>query len=396
MHDHQALIVTAFLILVFGLVSKLSEKSPITAPMFFLAAGILFSFIGLFDVHVEMGLIKTLAELTLIIILFVDASLIKFDKLGQALSGIPTRLLAIGLPLTMILGSVIGSLLFPHWSIWLIVLIALILSPTDAALGQAVIKSEKVPKNIRDSVSIESGLNDGIALPPILVCIAALSAPDGMLPEGGNWFNYLFLQLTLGPLIGALIGWGGGKAIEFASKRDWMAPTFQQLSSVSLAIVAFAFAELFHGNGFISAFFAGLILAVQTKDIRHRIQEFGEAEGQLFSLSIFFLLGLVAVPTFFPYWNMQTFIYALLSLTLIRMLPVFLSLQGTQLSTSKKLFVGWFGPRGIASVLYLLIVIAELGSTGYEEALSVVVLTVILSTFLHGISATFLTNKISR
>lgn len=393
MHEHYALIVTAFLILIFGLVSKLAEKSPITAPMFFVFVGMFISYLNIFEIHVEMSFVKTLAELTLIIILFVDASFIKYKKLAETLSGIPTRLLAIGLPLTMALGSAVGLVLFPEWSIWLVVLVALVLSPTDAALGQAVIKSNSVPKKVKDSISIESGLNDGIALPPILVCIAALSAANGMLPEDGHWLTYLTLQLTLGPLIGGLIGWGGGRAIEFAVNKGWMDEVFQQLSSIALAIIAFACAELFHGNGFIAAFFAGLLLGVKTIAVRHRIQEFGEAEGQLLSLSIFFLFGLAAVPTYYPYWNLTTLTYALLSLTLIRIVPVLISLTGYKLSLFSKVFIGWFGPRGIASVLYLLIVIAEIGTEGFETALSVIVLTVLLSTFLHGISATFLTKK---
>ena len=393
MHDHNALIVTAFLILIFGVISKLSEKSSVTAPMVFVAVGLIISAMGLFEVHIEMSLVKTLAELTLIIILFTDASLIQFNKLVDALSGIPARLLIIGLPLTMVAGTALGYLLFPSWNLWVIILVALVLSPTDAALGQAVIKSEMVPKNIKDSISIESGLNDGIALPPILVCLAALSAPNGILPEGGHWLSYLALQLTLGPIIGGLVGWAGGRLIEYSVSRDWMDAIFQQLSSISLAIIAFACAEMFHGNGFIAAFFAGLLLGVKTLKVRHRIQEFGEAEGQLLSLSIFLLLGLVAIPISYEFWSLTSLLYALLSLTVIRMLPVFISLIGVNISIFSKLFVGWFGPRGIASILYLLIIIGEIGFPGYEQALSVIVLTVLISTFLHGISALYLTKK---
>lgn len=393
MHEHHGLIVTAFLILIFGLVSKLSEKSSITAPMVFVAVGLFISALDIFEVSIEMSLVKTLAELTLVIILFTDASMIQFNKLTDALKGIPTRLLALGLPLTMFLGAAVGYLLFPSWNLWAILIVALVLSPTDAALGQAVIKSETVPKKLRDSISIESGLNDGIALPPILLCIAALSAPDGMLPEGGHWLSYLALQLTLGPLIGGIIGWAGGRLIEHSVNKGWMDPVFQQLSSISLAIIAFTCAEIFHGNGFIAAFFAGLLLGVKTLEVRHRIQEFGEAEGQLLSLSIFLLLGLVAIPVFYEFWSINALLYALLSLTVIRMLPVFISLFSVNISTYSKLFVGWFGPRGIASILYLLIIIGEIGFIGYEEPLSVIVLTVLLSTFLHGISALYLSSK---
>ena len=395
MHDHQALVLTALLILIYGLFSKLSERSPISAPMVFVGVGVLVSSFAfdMFELQIETELVKFLAELTLVIILFVDGSLLKLNKLGDALRGVPGRLLLIGLPVTAILGTLVALLMFPNWGIWSIALLALVLSPTDAALGQAVVKSEKVPEKIRRSISIESGLNDGMVLPPILVCIAALGAGGAEFAGEGKWIKYIILQLTLGPLIGALVGQIGGRLIDYAASRNWMDPIFQQLASFSLAILSFAFAEMFHGNGFIAAFVAGLSLGVNSPEVRHRIQEFGEAQGQMLSLFIFLILGLTAIPLFSPYWDMMTVVYALLSLTLIRMVPVYLSLLGTGLDTYSKIFIGWFGPRGIASILYLLIIIGELGENAPKEVLSVIVLTVLLSVFAHGISALSMSSR---
>ncbi|GGI91160.1 cation:proton antiporter [Shewanella gelidii] len=398
MHEHVALLLSVLLLLIYGLISKVAEKSPITAPMVFLGTGLLFSTFGfnLTQVHIETNVLKLLAELTLVIILFVDASLIRFNHLINVLRGIPARLLGIGMPLTMLCGWCVGVLLFPNWSYWSITLVALILAPTDAALGQAVVKSPHVPQNIRDGISVESGLNDGLALPVILICIAALSSDAAVFQGDGHWFSYIALQLTLGPIIGALVGYVGGKLIEFASQRDWMEPVFQSLSALSLSILAFAFAEILHGNGFIAAFFAGLMLGVKKPQVRERIQEFGEAQGQFLSLTIFLVVGLVAVPLFAEYWTWKVWLYAFLSLTVIRMLPVLLGLKGLKVNTYSKLFIGWFGPRGIASLLYVLIVIAELGLQNYQGQLSVIILTVTLSTFLHGISAIPLSLKFKR
>ena len=183
------------------------------------------------------------------------------------------------------------------------------------------------------------------------------------------------------------VGWLGGMAVDKASQRGWMASAFQRLSALSLAVLAYVLATTFGGNGFIATFFAGLLLGIRTPAVRERIHEFGEAEGQLFELFVFLILGLVMVPIAVPLWDAKAWMYALLSLTVIRMLPVFLSLKGLQLGTETSLFIGWFGPRGIASVLFLLIVIGELGLAGYERLVSVVILTVLLSVFLHGISA---------
>ena len=393
MHDHQAIVLISFLILAFGIFSKLSERSPISGPMVFVSVGMLVSLMGSFELHAETGFVKFVAELTLIIILFVDGSLIKVSRLKNVFTGIPARLLLIGLPLTAILGVLVALWIFPDWGIWSILLLAFILTPTDAALGQAVVKSEDVPEDLRQSISIESGLNDGIILPPIFVCIAILASGSNELSGEGEWLKYITLQLTLGPLIGALIGHFGGRLVDYACSRDWMDPNYQRLSAIALAILTFAIAELFHGNGFIAAFVAGLALGVKSPEVRHRIQEFGEAQGQLLSLSIFLILGIMAIPTFSPYWGMDSFVYAILSLTVIRMLPVLLSLIGTGLDNYSKIFIGWFGPRGIASILYLLIVIGDLGATGYEKVLSVIVLTVFISVFVHGLTAVVMSKQ---
>ena len=397
MHNHIALITISLLILLYGVFSNLSERSPISGPMIFAGTGILLSPLGfnLIEVHVSADIVRTMAEVTLIIILFVDASLIQFAKLRTVLAGIPARLLLIGLPLTMLLGTLTALYFFPGQNIWVLVMLALILSPTDAALGQAVVKSEQVPERIKESISIESGLNDGMSLPPILLCIAVLASGGSALSGDGHWLAFMAKQLTIGPLVGAFVGYFGGKVIDYATNKDWMGNVFHELSVISLAILAFSLAEIFHGNGFIAAFFAGLMLGTKIHIVRERIQEFGEAQGQLLSLIIFFLLGM-SIYVFYPYWDLNALIYSILSLTIIRMVPVMISLVGTNIDVYSKLFIGWFGPRGIASVLYMLIVIGELGVPGFEQILSVIVLTVLISIFAHGLSAVYLSNKFER
>ena len=360
--------------------------------MVFVATGLIVGPIGLslFELHPNSEMLKLAAELTLVIILFVDASMLDLSALRSARPRTAQRLLSIGLPLTMLLGGALAYLLFPELNIWMLLLLAFILSPTDAALGQAVIKNERVPIQIRQAVSAESGLNDGIALPPILYCIAALSTTASQ--HEGGWLMFMFLQLTLGPVVGAMVGYVGGKLVDLAAERDWMHETFQRLSCLSLAIIAFAAAEAVEGNGFIAAFFAGLFLGAKDHAVRERIQEFGEAEGMQLSLLIFLLLGLVLVPLVSPYWTWIDLLYAILSLTIIRMVPVALSMIGAGLDRNTILFVGWFGPRGIASLLYLMIVVTSLGFSGYEKMLGIITLTILLSVFCHGMSAVPLTN----
>lgn len=388
MTEYPIIAFTALLILGYGIFSRLAERSVITAPMVFVMIGILVSFMPfeLLNEGPKAPYVKVLAELTLILVLFVDASTLNLKRLIIERS-LPIRLLGIGLPLTMVAGALFAIALFPGEKVWVLLLMALILSPTDAALGQAVVTSEGVPRNIRQTINVESGLNDGIALPPILICLAILSGATGDDHGTTYWVWFVTKQFIFGPLIGGLVGWIGGVIVDVSSKRNWMNHTFQQLASVCLAILAFSLAESVHGNGFIAAYFAGMMLGTRTEEIRERIREFGEAESQAMILFIFLLFGMLLIPFSYPYWDWRALLYAASSLTLIRMLPVALSLIGTGLSMPTTLFIGWFGPRGIASVLYLLMAIIQLGPEGYERMISVITLTVMLSIFLHGITA---------
>jgi NhaP-type Na+/H+ or K+/H+ antiporter len=388
MTEYPIFVLTALLILIYGLFSKALEKTVITAPMAFVVVGIIVSFISVdaFREGLNAPLLKILAEITLVLVLFNDASTINRRELKKDRS-LPIRLLLIGLPLTMVLGILIAIPLFPGINIWILALMALILSPTDAALGQAVVTSIAVPEKIRQTINVESGLNDGIALPPILICIAVLAQSHESGSGTSYWLLFTLKQFVFGPAIGGLVGIIGGKLIDWASKKNWMNSTFQRLSSLSIALMAFSVAEMVHGNGFIAAYFAGLLLGTTTVEIRKKIHDFGEAESQALVLIIFLLLGMIMVPFSYKYWDIQAWTYALLSLTLIRMIPVVISLKGTNLPWSSVGFIGWFGPRGIASVLYLLLVVIDLGTKGYERMISVIVLTVLLSIFLHGITA---------
>ena len=328
--------------------------------------------------------VKILAEVTLMLVLFADASTLNLKRLVRE-RRLPMRLLGIGLPLTMVLGALIAIALFPEEKILVLILMALILSPTDAALGQAVVTSKEVPEKIRQTINVESGLNDGIALPPILICMALLS--DTANPGTSHWLTFVAKQFVFGPVIGSLVGWIGGRLVERSSQKGWINHTFQQLVSLALAILAFTLAEWAHGNGFMATYFAGMLLGTKTEEIRERTREFGEAVANATVLFIFLLLGAILVPKAYLYWDVRAFIYALLSLTVIRMLPVAISLVGSGLNQPTVWFIGWFGPRGIASVLYLLMAIIQLGVAGYERIAAIITLTIVMSIFLHGITA---------
>lgn len=392
MTEHPIFVFMALLILGYGLFSKQAERTLLTAPMIFVAVGLVTSLldIDLLADGPKAGYVKVLAELTLMLVLFIDASTIDREKLKLDRS-LPIRLLGIGLPVTMMIGALLAIPIFPEEKVLTLVLMAFILSPTDAALGQAVVTGQRVPQRIRQTINVESGLNDGIALPPILVCLAILSGDAGEGVEVSYWLGFVAKQFVFGPIIGSLVGWLGGWLVEKASRKGWMNHTYQMLASLSIAILSYSVAELIHGNGFIAAYFAGLMLGTRTEAIRARIREFGEAESQIMVLFIFLLFGMLLVPLSYPYWDWQAWVYAILSLTVNRMVPVAISLIGSGLKPKTVWFIGWFGPRGIASVLYLLMTVLRLDSPGYERLISVITLTVLLSIFLHGLTAVPLT-----
>ena len=374
-------------LLAFGLISRKAEHSVVTPPMVFVALGYLLSDHGLgwIEFGIDGSVIHGLAELTLVLVLFTDASRIDLACLRREES-LPLRLLGIGLPLTALAGTALALLVFPGLGLWEAVLIAAILAPTDAALGQAVVSSPLVPVRIRQSLNVESGLNDGIALPVVLVAASLAGARE----EGGDlfhWLRFAGLQLVLGPAVGVAVGYLGGRLIDRATLAGWINAAFQRLSVLGLAAFAFAGAELVGGNGFIAAFVAGLTLGNATRSACESLYDFGEAEGQLLTLLVFLVLGGVMVPMALPHWDGPAVAYAVLSLTVVRMLPVALSLLGTGLQPASLAFLGWFGPRGLASILFALLVVEEGRLESGQVLLAIATLTVLLSTFAHGISA---------
>ena len=384
--ETPVLVLVALCILVFGVLSRRAESSILTPPIFFVAVGFSVAWFGGTHLEAPEHMVHTLAEITLVLVLFTDASRIRLASLRKS-HALPVRLLLVGLPLTIGLGTLAATGLFPHFTIWEAALLASILAPTDAALGQAVVSSPKVPIRIRQALNVESGLNDGIALPLVLVFLSTCSSALPGLGGTEYWLRFAAMQVTLGPLVGVLVGYFGAKIIVAADRREWMNETFQHLSSLGLALLAFAAAEMVHGNGFIAAFVAGLALGnTMPKSLRRGLYEFAEAEGQLLTLLVFLVFGATMVPSLVGL-GWQPWIYGVLSLTVIRMVPVALSLIGAGVRKETVLFIGWFGPRGIASILFGLLVVNASQLVERELIFATVVATVLMSVVAHGITA---------
>jgi NhaP-type Na+/H+ or K+/H+ antiporter len=381
------LIVLACVVFAFGIVSRRLEGTVLTAPIVFVVAGAVLGPAGLG--LVEMGLddhtVLLLGEIALALVLFTDAARTDLSALRQN-KALPLRLLGIGMPLTIALGTIVAALLLADLTFWEAAIIGTVLAPTDAALGQAVVSNQRVPVRVRQALNVEAGLNDGLSV-PFLALFLILTEADERHMSARSWVRFALEQVGLGILVGVGIGLAGGWLVAWASRKEWMTGTFQRLTLLALALIAWALADQMGGNGFIAAFVGGLAVGPTARSIGGQLFRFTEAEGQLLSLSVFFVFGALAIGLIQPL-SWEVALYALLSLTLIRVLPVALSLLRTRMAGVTVLFAGWFGPRGLASIVLGLIVVAAAPRlAGRDEMEMVVASTVLLSVLLHGVTA---------
>ena len=385
MYEDMALL--AVFILVYSSVAGRVESSWISGPMIFTCFGLLLSPTG-FDLlswNLDNETLSTLAEVTLAMVLFTDASSANFSVL-KSLSTLPSRLLFIGLPLTILLGFIFGTLIFDDAPIIAIALLATMLAPTDAALGKAVISNEVVPDKIRQTLNVESGLNDGICVPVLLIFLTIAQGNVGDSSTGTLAIKLVLEQIGIGLLVGLFIAFTSVQLLKLAWQQKWLTPTWRQIPVVAMALACFAMAQHLGGSGFIAAFCGGLLFGFLENNQRDEFLLAAEGTGDTLALVTWIIFGAVIADDLLHNMSWSILLYAVLSLTIIRMLPVFIALTGSGISTEGKLFIGWFGPRGLASIVFAVIVI---NSKLIEEdpIIMVVGCTIILSIVAHGITA---------
>lgn len=385
--DITSVTIVAFGIFLFSLISSRLRQSVVTAPMVFALFGLLIGDggFGLLRLQFGNGAIHLLTELTLVVVLFTDASRIDL-KLLRREHNLPVRLLAIGLPISIALGTFAAWFLFEELNLWQAAALATIVAPTDAALAHVVVTNKLVPVRIRQAISVESGLNDGLCLPLFVIFLCGARIAEH--PETATyWIQFVTMQVGLGPLVGIGVGYVGGKLIESASLRKWISHSFLELTTLALALLAYGTAEMVGGNGFIAAFCAGLTVGSVSRTLCVAIREFAEAEGQLLTLLVFLCFGAALLPMAFANITWIGFFYSLMGLTVLRMFPVAISLIGTKLRPETRLFVGWFGPRGVASIVFALMLLNETAVPAHKEIFAVAMMTVALSVISHGLTA---------
>jgi len=403
--------VIGVVLLAYSAASRRLMSSPITMPIVFVAAGAALSATGVVEVAQELEAIALLAEVALAVILFSDSTRLSIPKLRLNV-GYPTRLLSVGLPLTVLLGTGVNMLLFGDWPPAEALLLAAILAPTDAALGQAVVSDPAVPARERLALNVESGLNDGLVVPVVAV---ATSLVIDMQRSVGSWFAFVGQQIGLGAAIGLITGIGGITLLRRTHAAGWSDGRYEQIATFGLPIMALTVADAAGGNGFIAAFVGGLAFgsgglrafgadrdsrrtdeaasAVGPEDdgplAAERLAEFTEDAAELLAAVTFFVFGNLFVGDALGEFGPAVLAAAIASLTFVRMIPVFIALTGSGSDVSSKLFIGWFGPRGLASIVFAILLLEQLEemSARADRLVGVISLTVTLSVVLHGATA---------
>ena len=337
--------------------------------------------LNLIDLSPRSETVRVITELALALVLFSDASRVNVNGLRSD-KGLPARLLLIGLPLTIALGFVAATLL-TDLNPWLCALVAAALAPTDAALGAPVVADPHVPLRIRRTLNVESGLNDGIATPVVTFFLAGALTTAGITldfaPASG------LVAITVGVLIGIGVGFFGGQLLAVTRRREWSTPASAAVLFPTLALLSYFAALHFDANGFVAAFVGGLAFGSTQRDTED-IGELGEQLGELLGLMVWLMVGALMIGLLDDVtWGM--IVFAALALTVLRMVPVALSLVGTRLTGTTDLFIGWFGPRGLASIVFGIMALDSLPVEEGHTIVSMVLLTVVLSVFLHGITA---------
>jgi sodium/hydrogen antiporter len=384
--DIAVLAVVSACVVAWSLVSARLERLDVSAPIAFVVLGVVVTHGPTAMVHLQLGStgVRSLAELTLALVLFADASRVNVRQL-RASAALPTRLLAIGLPLTIAAGAATAEILFGGSGIWVAAALGAIVAPTDAALGASVMQDERVPTGVRRLINVESGLNDGIVTPFVNLFLAAAATTEAV--RGATSVASAVVDLVGGAALGLGVGVVGAVLLALSRRHRWSSPAFRPLAILALALFAYSASLVAGTNGFVAAFVGGMAFGTADHHNDETGLRFTEEIGLLLSVLVWFGFGAVMLVPGLEDAGWKDLVFAVLALTVLRMGPVALALLRTGLDRATIAFVGWFGPRGLASVVFGLIAVDSLAPEESRVVLAAVTVTVALSVLLHGVSA---------
>ncbi len=383
--------VIALAVVLYALVSDRLARSPVSGTMLFTALGLL---VGpeVFDLVDRTGLlgdsefVSLLFTATLVVVLFTDAGAINASNWRDDV--LPARLLGIGLPLAIVLGWAAALVVLGDLEFWEAAVLAVMLAPTDAALGAAVVSNPRVPSAVRQALNVESGLNDGIALPFFLVFLEAAEAVEASLSVA-ELVVTLLEEVGIAVAVGVAAGTIGAYGIRWAVRRRTADPHWLQIALFGLAIATYAVTTPLGGSGFIAAWVAGLVFG---RSVRERAEDterlslFAETSGDVLTMLSFFVFGLFLGPALTEI-TLRNVVYAVVSLAVVRGVAVAVAMARSGLRWPTLLYMGWFGPRGLATIILTIEIVDESGLDGVSTMSRTALLTVGLSVLLHGATA---------
>ena len=381
-----ALALVAGLILLYALTAQRSLNWNITAPMIALVIGaVVFRLSGL--ASIDLSWVHLMAEVTLVMVLFHDAATVQLSGLVRDY-GLPLRLLAIGFPLALVATLGTALWLLPAVGVAGALLLAAAATPTDAGLGAPTVLNPSVPVRVRRALNVESGLNDGLATPLVLLALAAIAAEPS---EDPSLFGIGVIPVAVGLGLAVVVGLAGGWLTDRSREFQWSSVDSREIAVFALPLLLLGLATMTGGNVFIAAFVGGLIFGGASSTLRAEPEssQLLQLITDLFSLAVWFMGGglVLLVVEFGIRW--QWVVMALLILTVLRMVPVWISLWGTGFRWQTVAFFGWFGPRGLATVIFAILAIEDLGDSAplITDVIGTLAVTVLISVFAHGISA---------
>jgi NhaP-type Na+/H+ or K+/H+ antiporter len=383
------------LLLAYAAVSRRAESFNVSAAMFFTTAGLVAGpVLGLLDVPIRSHDVKLLAEITLTLVLFADASRISLPTLRREFT-VPLRLLGIGLPLTIAAGTLVGAAIIPGVGLAEALVLGVMLASTDAALGQAVVTDKRIPSRIRHGLNVESGLNDGICVPLFFIAIAIAEADVGT-SSVHSAVHLVFEEIGYGLVGGVVAGVVGALAVRLSVRGRAIAPHWLQILTAACALLAVGIASALGGSIFIAAFTGGFVFGARRRETGGEASYFLEEGGEFFDAVTFIVFGAVILGPLLDNITWQVVLYAILSLTVVRMLPVALAMVGAGARRPTVAFLGWFGPRGLASIVFGVILLDEADLPHENVLVLTAVVTIAISVYAHGISAQPLTRRYVR
>ena len=384
--DHEIVILAIFAFL-YSIVAGKTERSVFSGPVIFVFVGILMGplVLGWFEGVAARNQLRMFADLTLVLILFSDAANVDLSVLRSRIA-IPSRMLLVGLPGVIALGFILALVLFDTLTFFEAAILGTVLAATDAALGKSVISDTRLPSWVRVGLNSESGLNDGLCVPFLFIFIALELNAIALSEKPVEPLLVVVQEVGIGLAAGLGLALIGGILLRLSLKLGWVTEVWMQVTVPALALACFALAQELHGSGYIAAFCGGMLFGHLLDDKTHQFVVAAEGVGETLAMITWLLFGSAVIANVIGLVTWEVLAYAVLSLTVIRVLPIFLSLAGTGATVRDRLFLGWFGPRGLASIVFAIIVLdSELQGAPFIAL--VVIVTVVFSLVAHGFSA---------